>query len=131
MKKSNIIFTKMVNIKIGDTVQVIVSRVDLDDRKIDFQMLGAENQGGAVPAKGKPRSSGKRSIGTVRKRKPELKSSAVTDDKNDPYAKAKADKKQLMDEAKSAAKKKKKPSKRQKLNNAKKKATKKPAKKKK
>lgn len=117
--------------RMGDTVQVIVSRVDLDDRKIDFQMLGAENQGGAAPAKGKPRSSGKKSIGTVRKRKPELKSAAEAADKKDPYAKAKADKKQLMDEAKSAAKKKKKPSKRQKLNNAKKKATKKTAKKKK
>ncbi len=122
--------------RMGDTVQVIVSRVDLDDRKIDFEMSGA-NAGGVANPKGKrsaPRaSSGKRTIGSVRKRKPTLSmpEDSGSADKADPYAKAKADKKKLMDEAKSAAKKKKKPSKRQKLNNAKKKASKKTAKKKK
>ncbi|GAA6136007.1 ribonuclease R [Oceaniserpentilla sp. 4NH20-0058] len=129
-------------LRMGDTVQVVVSRVDLDDRKIDFVMQGADSngaQGAANPSKrGNRRSgkqgetSGKRSIGTVRKRKPELKAPEGNSDsdKKDPYAKAKADKKKLMDEAKSAAKKKK-PSKRQKLNNAKKNASKKTAKKKK
>lgn len=116
--------------RMGDPVEVIVSRVDLDDRKIDFEMLGAGNDGGSGK-KGKPRSSnGKRSIGSVRKRKPELTTSDGAHSK-DPYAKAKADKKKLMEDAKSEAKKKKKPSKRQKLNNAKKKAASKPAKKKK
>ena len=116
--------------RMGDPVEVIVSRVDLDDRKIDFEMLGAGNDGGSGK-KGKPRSSkGKRSIGSVRKRKPELTTSDAAHSK-DPYAKAKADKKKLMEDAKSEAKKKKKPSKRQKLNNAKKKAASKPAKKKK
>ncbi|MGR6872313.1 ribonuclease R family protein [Pseudomonas sp. HK3] len=99
--------------RMGDTVEVIVSRVDLDDRKIDFEMLGAGNDG-ASGKKGKPRtSSGKRTIGSVRKRKPALTTSGDSDSK-DPYAKAKADKKKLMDEAKGDAKKKKKPSKRQK-----------------
>jgi ribonuclease R len=116
--------------RMGDPVEVIVSRVDLDDRKIDFEMLGAGNDGGSGK-KGKPRSGkGKRSIGSVRKRKPELTTSDAAHSK-DPYAKAKADKKKLMEDAKSEAKKKKKPSKRQKLNNAKKKAAGKPAKKKK
>lgn len=117
--------------RMGDTVEVIVSRVDLDDRKIDFEMIGANSDGGGAGKKGKPRASnGKRGIGSVRKRKPEL---TTKDDASstDPYAKAKADKKKLMDEAKSSAKKKRAPSKRQKLNNAKKKAVKKPAKKKK
>lgn len=129
--------------RMGDEVRVVVSRVDLDDRKIDFVMEGMEEskpapkkrggRGGKKGASTPYESSGKRTIGTVRKRKPELKSPADTagDSSNDPYAKAKADKKKLMDEAKNAAKKKKKPSKRQKLNNAKKKSSKKTAKKKK
>jgi len=119
--------------RMGDSVQVIVSKVDLDDKKIDFVMQGMEPSSGASKpnrkGKGSPRrgseSSGKRTIGTVRKRKPELKmpESDQTAQSNDPYAKAKADKKKLMEEARDHAKKKKKPSKRQKLNNAKKKAS--------
>ncbi|WP_396588482.1 ribonuclease R [Bermanella sp. R86510] len=94
----------------GDTVEVIVSRVDLDDRKIDFQLVEGADVKRFKPNKRKP--TGK----SVRKR------TASSDSAVTQVEKSREKKKQLMDEAKQATKKKK-PSKRQKLN-AKKKASK-------
>lgn len=89
----------------GDTVEVIVSRVDLDDRKIDFQLVDGSSVKRFKPKK---KSSSKSAKG-VRKR-------AVSDsDKNEVIEHSRNKKKALMEEAKQANKKKK-PSKRQKLN---------------
>lgn len=123
--------------RMGDTVQVIVGRVDLDDRKIDFQLVGMTPttkgpRRGKADGKGKDaRGKGPAKGAGVRKRKVALdsadysdKAKVSTDDGiKDPFAKSKAIKKQLVDDSKKAAKKpKKKISTRQKLNNRKKKA---------
>lgn len=136
--------------KMGDELSVIVGRVDLDDKKIDFQL--AEHGLSAMdsaPAKrsGKNKSRGdrsvrKRSVSGDRKPPHGSTKKAVSDD--DKVERSRAVKKKIMEGAKaegsrSAGKhsdgtkkpsKKKKPSTRQKLNNRKKAAKKKPGKKK-
>ena len=119
--------------RMGDEVRIIVSRVDLDDRKIDFELADGNTAGGSKKA-AKP-VQGKKSIGgkPIRKRPVKdhkltgLKGEDIEVNEKDPHAKSKAIKKRLMDDAKKVSKKKK-PSKRQKLN-AKKTAKKKAAKK--
>jgi ribonuclease R len=126
--------------KMGDEVEVIVSRVDLDDKKIDFQL--AENALSEADHSGKPARSGP-------KRKPRgdrapRKRSASNG--SDSVERSRATKKKIMDGAKNSdnpdgtsngpnnsdnpAKRKKKPSTRQKLNNRKKAVKKKTGKKK-
>jgi ribonuclease R len=110
--------------RMGDAIQIIVSRVDLDDRKIDFELAGG-NSGGGSKSGGRS-TQGRKSIGgkPVRKRPVKdhkltgLKGEDVEIEESDSHAKSKAIKKRLMDDAKKATKKKK-PSKRQKLNKAK------------
>lgn len=50
-----------VSFQIGDPVKVQVSRVDLDERKIDLQMQGTEENKDKAPSKRKKRSGKKRS----------------------------------------------------------------------
>ena len=128
--------------RMGDEIRIIVSRVDLDDRKIDFELADGSSSGGSNKGTGKKGgrpTQGRKSIGekSVRKRAPKdrkltgLKGEEVNVSEGDPHAKSKAIKKRIMDDAKKATKKKK-PSKRQKLNAkkaAKKKTTKKSRKK--
>lgn len=108
----------------GDEIRIVVSRVDLDDRKIDFQMAGVpignqENKGGKKPRRGGKKPSGAPGVSGDRKpvRKRRVEGDDAASDKNakDPHAKSKAAKKEIMDGAKKASKKKK-PSTRQKLN---------------
>ena len=125
--------------KMGDELEVIVSRVDLDDKKIDFQL--AENGLNASDhAAGKPARKSFDRKKSSKDRKPR-KRAASPASKEEKVEHSRSVKKQIMEGAKSEGKKnhsgdakkptkKKKPSTRQKLNNRKKAAKKKTGKKK-
>lgn len=115
--------------RMGDTLSVQVSRVDLDDRKIDFQLDGVPVSGKKFKTK---KSSGKRNTsdrGTAkndgssspRKRKVASAKANTESSTVDSQVQASRDKKHklLADAKKKSKKSSKKPSKRQKLNNKK------------
>ena len=131
--------------KMGDELEVIVSRVDLDDKKIDFQL--AENGLSEADHSAKPARSGAkkkpRGDRAPRRRSPAKGTPSGSNESGaDKVEHSRATKKKIMDGAKSGrdgggpnntdnpAKKKKKPSTRQKLNNRKKAVKKKTGKKK-
>jgi len=115
--------------RMGDELTIIVSRVDLDDRKIDFELAGANaSTAGGAPKKrtkkpskkGPAKSADGRSAPRSRKpKRPVRKRDVVADDKKpaakkaikDPFSKPKTAKEKFMDGLKKAAKKLKKPKK--------------------
>jgi len=115
--------------RMGDELTIIVSRVDLDDRKIDFELAGANaSSAGGAPKKrtkkpskkGPAKSADGRSAPRSRKpKRPVRKRDVVADDKKpaakkaikDPFSKPKTAKEKFMDGLKKAAKKLKKPKK--------------------
>jgi len=115
--------------RMGDELSIIVSRVDLDDRKIDFELAGANasSEGGAPKKrakkpskKGPAKSADGRSAPRSRKpKRPVRKRDVVADDKKpaakkaikDPFSGPKTTKEKFMDGLKKAAKKLKKPKK--------------------
>lgn len=132
----------------GDQIRVVVSAVDLDERKIDFQVAGsAPDKRSFKSRKGKggkgPKGKSEKGVGFKSDRKPIRKrrvdgepEAGGKEADGDGVSKSRSLKKEIMDGAKKAAKKesgskKKKPSKRQKLNakNAAKKTAKKSSKK--
>ena len=108
--------------KMGDEVKIIVSRVDLDDKKIDFELADGPSAGEGKNKKFTRAKSAKKSSAVASKsedRKPRkrsitgLKGEKIADPKDSESSRNK--KQQIVDEAKKANKKRK-PSKRQKLN---------------
>ncbi len=118
--------------RMGDELKILVSRVDLDDRKIDFELVDADKSAGAPkkrPKKGpkkaaeksggaRPASRSRKPARPVRKRttdsgKKTAVKAPVPEKKSikDPFSGAKTAKKKIMDGLKKAVKKVKKPKK--------------------
>jgi ribonuclease R len=118
--------------RMGDELKILVSRVDLDDRKIDFELVDPDKSAGAPkkrpkkhskkasekPGEGRSAPRSRKPERTVRKRTPNsakkaVEKAPVPEKKtiNDPFSGAKTAKKKIMDGLKNAVKKVKKPKK--------------------
>ena len=68
--------------RMGDELKIIVGRVDLDDRKIDFELVGADNNSGSKNTGSKP--AGSKKSGSRKPRSKKSGASKAGDDRSSP-----------------------------------------------